>query len=267
MSPEPEPGHADRTPKADSAGVPWAGRTLESHPFAGDTGEPDAALATALRNAAGEAGRFDPEAHRTVVSAFTPARVYAPILAELGEAGEGHAGLTAEKSAEMAMVTLAAEDGRAVAPAFSGIPELTAWNGQARPVPVEARRLALAAVDEGSQLVVIDPGSPHAFLIRRPALWLLAQGRAGEWHPAWANPAVADAVAAAARAEDWIAGVSLRPGSHRVTVSGPELAVIVVPGGPVPPEGMERLRMRLATDAVIGEAVDSLALALEPGTR
>ena len=40
--------NSEPTNAADSAGVPWAGRTLTSQPFAADDGTADAALARAL---------------------------------------------------------------------------------------------------------------------------------------------------------------------------------------------------------------------------
>jgi hypothetical protein len=58
---------------------------------------------------------------------------------------------------------------------------MTAWRADARPVPVEARRAALAAVAEGINWIVLDPASPSEFVIRRPVVAAIAQDIA--WTP------------------------------------------------------------------------------------
>ncbi|WGW13148.1 SseB family protein [Saxibacter everestensis] len=248
---------------SDSAGVPWAGRELKPNPFAGDSGQPEVALLAALE-ACSQASELNPQRHVDVIEALRESRLFVPIVASLDEAATDASGLTHDKSAEMAMVTLAAEDGRATAPGFTGIEQLIGWNPEARPIPVESLRLMLSAVDEGAQLVVIDPGAPHMFLVRRPAVWSLAQGR--QWIPAWANRRVADEIARLAAADSVITATELRPGSARPSAGGAEVGIVVdVPAGTddaALKTALDRFRRKLAASSLITELVDSLIVSV-----
>ena len=63
---------------ADSAGVPWAGRTLVEQPFAGDDGTTDPALAAALTG-----GTL-----ADVVRAWAPSRALVPVVRLIDRAYE-----------------------------------------------------------------------------------------------------------------------------------------------------------------------------------
>lgn len=241
---------------ADSAGVPWGGRELHSSPFAGDTGEADPELLDALRAVSAEP--LDPQRHRAVVSALADKRLFAPILPAVLEQTVDERGLMHDNSSEMAMVRLRSGDGREATPAFSDIPSLTAWHPEARPVPIEAERLGAAAVEEGAQLVVIDPGTPHTFLLRRPALWAFLQRH--PWMPAWADATIASALHAAARGFPWIAGVGMGPATAAVNATGPEIRVEVRTVQAASEDQRSDFRRALATSEVIAEQVDSLTL-------
>lgn len=242
----------------DSAGQPWEGRSLAPNPFSGYTGEADAALLTALETAAG--APLDPEAHRGVVTALSGTRLYAPIVPLAVDHGVGENGLMVDNSSDMAMVRLQAADGRECTPGFSAIPPLTSWHPEARPVPIEAERLVLGAVEAESQLVVLDPGTARSFLLRRPALFAFAQGR--PWTPSWADAEVGQAIATIAEAFPWLATISLSPGSARVHVEGPELGIRLGVRGDVDESELDRFQHALAVDALIIDRVDSLALRL-----
>ncbi|WP_035282085.1 SseB family protein [Brevibacterium album] len=241
---------------ADSAGVPWGGRELHPNPFAGDTGEADAGLLAALEAVA--ADPLDPQRHRAVLSALAGARLYAPVLPVVTESTVDERGLMHDNASDMAMVRLRSADGREATPAFTDIPSLTAWHPEARPVPIEAERLGAAAVEEGAQLVVVDPGRPHAFLLRRPALWSFLKQE--QWMPAWADAAVAGALRGAAAGHPWIAGIGMGPGSRAVHAQGPEVRIEVRADAAPAPEELAALQRSLAADAVIAERIDSLAL-------
>ena len=125
----PLPGHiaaalAGAGGAADSAGQPWAGRSLSGddatiHNFEDDDGAADAGYLAAL--AALAAGDGDEAA---VVASLATARVFVPILATLAEEGEGAGGLHADKQADMALVTLKAPDGRTAMPVFTSAASL-----------------------------------------------------------------------------------------------------------------------------------------------
>ena len=147
--------------------------------FSGDDGSADPGLSAALtEHAAG--GPVAP-----VVAALAGIRVLVPVLAE-AEATEavvidGHEH-TVDRQASAGIVALQAPDGRTALPVFSSVASMAAWRADARPVPSEIARAALSAVDEGWELLVLDPGGPVTVLIPRPAVWALAQQTT--WVPA-----------------------------------------------------------------------------------
>src|SRR5690606_61613 len=134
--------------RTDSAGQPWAGRSFGETPFAQDDGSAPAAFVQAIAAFhAGRAGVAD------VVEAIRDIRLLIPLVASLGESGENQHGVTVDKSADLAIVTVAGPDGRTVMPVFSSVATMQAWNPAARPVPADAVRVALAAADEATDLV------------------------------------------------------------------------------------------------------------------
>jgi hypothetical protein len=156
---------------ADSAGVAWAGRSFEPNSWAGDSGAADEALVASIHAlASGQARAED------VLAAFATARVLIPLLANLGEAGEGAHGQTVDKSADLAIVTVETPDGQDALPVFSSVAAMSAWNPVARPVPVSAQKAALAAAQEGNTRIVLDAGNDTEFVFRRPAIAAIAQG-------------------------------------------------------------------------------------------
>lgn len=199
---------------ADSAGRPWAGRSLSGdeakiHNFEDDDGAADAGYTAAL--AALAAGDGDEAA---VVASLATARVFVPVVARLAEEGDAVAGthgeLHGDKQADMALVTLKAPDGRTALPVFTSAEALAAWHSEARPVAVFAPRAALSAVAENAELLVLDPGSDTPFVVRRPAVWALA--RQHGWIPSYRDPAVAEAVGAAAQGFPALRRVEVRRG-------------------------------------------------------
>jgi hypothetical protein len=92
------------------------------------------------------------------------------ILDELDEHG-------AEKSTDMAVITLQGPDGRIALPAFGSLATLAAWHAEARPLPITAARAAQAALFENADLLVLDPAGPVTFVVEGPALRALAEGR------------------------------------------------------------------------------------------
>jgi SseB protein N-terminal domain len=238
---------------ADSAGVPWAGRTLTPQPFAGDDGTADPALAAAL-----ETG--DP---RSLAAALASARVLVPVVAVLGDepAPAGPSGLPADKAADMAVAVLVAPDGTRALPVFSSLTTLTAWSPSARPVPAEGTRAALSAVRDGCSVLVVDPAGPRTAVVRRPAVWALAQGR--PWLPPAEDPEVLAAVRAAAASPE-VAGVRAEPGDG----AGLRVVLAVRPGLDAARLSalVEAVRERLAATDLLAERVESLDLRVVPAT-
>lgn len=226
----PLPGHiaaalAGAGGAADSAGQPWQGRRLTQeagyHNFEDDDGAADAGLAAALSALA--QGTADEAA---VVRSLAGVRVFVPIVAEVAEASVGANGLSSDKESDMALVTLQAPDGRRTLPVFSSVASLARWHPEARPVAVYAARAALSAVAEEAQLMVVDPGSDRPFVVRRPALWALAQQKT--WIPSYSDPRVQSVLAEslAAAGHPALLQIAARAGSGAgAGGAGPELQV------------------------------------------
>jgi hypothetical protein len=241
---------------ADSAGTPWAGRDLQPNPFSGDTGLADPSLRAALR--AVNAAPLEPQAHAEVIEALRGARVYAPVVPTSVEHSTDERGLVHDNRSEMSMVRLASEDGRECTPCFADIPALTQWGSTARPVPIEMERLCVAAIEEGAQLVVIDPGSADPFLLRRTALWAFVQGK--PWKPAWADARVAQIAAQIARRFAWIDGLGVAPGTRSVHVSGPEVALVVRTAEAPDSHRLSEFRQSLSAHEEFVALVDSMII-------
>ncbi|GAA2989019.1 hypothetical protein JOD63_001676 [Microbacterium terrae] len=254
-------GDAHGTP-ADSAGVPWEGRSFQSNPHSGDDGSADPALLAALT--AFVAGSGDQVA---VVDAYRSARVLIPLLAERGDEGVGPTGLVVDKTQELSIVTVAAPDGRRVLPVFSSVEAMSRWDPTARPIPVDGARAALAASADDTDLIVIDPASPTEFVVRRPAVWAIAQGQ--PWEPSFVSPEVYAGLHESIGGELGVLGLGVEPGDPTARLRGAELVVrlhLV--------EGLEkseldavlaRLAKRWAADDRIAVLVDSLTVKLVRG--
>ena len=253
------PTESARSPVTDSAGVPWEGRQFEHGPASDDDGSAPAALALALELfTRGEVGQAE------VVDAVRDSRLLIPLVAHLAETAIGSHGYGVDKSAELSIVTVAGPDGRNVMPVFSSTDAMRLWKPLARPVPADAMRVALAAASEGTELVVLDPTSPTEFVIRRPALWAIAQSQ--PWIPSYLDAGIFDEVRDSVRSEPAVASVSLEPGDAHARLAGPELVVhlALVPG--LDRADLDALIMRLQSrwtaSEPIAARVDSLAVRL-----
>ncbi|WP_249666069.1 SseB family protein [Nocardioides faecalis] len=154
-------------------------RRLQGSEYVDDDGSPDPALRTAL--AGYDAGTTP---YPAVLAALAESRLVVPVVAILGETGEGAAGadgaaLVTDKSSDMAAVLLTGADGRMALLAFSGIDSLAAWDPQARPVPVAAPLAAATAVQEGAAALVVDVAGPHQLVLAEDDLHRIAAG----WRP------------------------------------------------------------------------------------
>lgn len=228
--------------------------------FIDDDGSADPHLVEVLARFAADRTDLEP-----VVAALGTTRLLVPVVAVLGQ-GESeadaepvaHAGLVGDKNADMALVLLKSPAGQPVLPVFTCLDALRHWNPQARPVPVEARRAALSAVDEGCDIIVIDPAGPVTAVLSRPAVWALAQNR--HWVPSPRDPQVVSAV---------IAAVSDVPGVTHVECQagrGAELAVVCTLTPGLDRAGLDRVTSaisgRLAALEVVAERVASVELTL-----
>jgi len=242
---------------ADSAGVPWEGRHFESNPWANDNGLADPALKAAIDGF--QAGTTPAE---TVVDTFRSARLLIPLVAELGEAGEGAHGQTVDKSADLSIVSVQTPDGQVGLPVFSSVAAMQLWNAQARPVPIEATRVALAAASENNTRIVLDPGSATEFVIRRPAIEAIA--RQVPWEHPVRNANLKALVAGAINREPLVENFAIQDGDPEARLRGPEVQVFLKLVADVAPEQVQEIVQRLGAawgaSAEIAAGVDSLGV-------
>lgn len=255
------------SPAADSAGQPFAGRSFEANPFQGDTGECDPDLERALKNFVRARQLADRDASEkafaAVIDVLAQARLLSPLVAEAGDWGLTDEGHTVEKTQELSIVHVQGPDGRAVAPVFSSVKTLMAWNASARPVPVRGSLAALACASDGLALMVLDPGSDHSVAIRGGSLRAVATGQ--PYRSPGDQPEVLEAVTEGWKNhQDAVVSFELRPGDPTHTLAGPEVVVILtlVPG--LSPEKLSDLLASI-TDAwseneVLLQRVDGLGV-------
>ncbi|WP_369068962.1 SseB family protein [Kineococcus terrestris] len=198
-------------------------------------------------------------AEQAVVAALAGTRLFAPVVAVLGEADPRPAGPAGDKSADMALALLTRPDGRRALPLFTAVEALGRWRADARPVPVDAARAALSGVQERCEALVLDPAGPVTFVVRRPALWALARQEA--WTPSPFDPEVAEGLRAGLGDLTALRGVRCEAGE------GAELRLVL---GVAP--GLDRAALAELTAEVgrrvavleVATRVDSLELRVLP---
>lgn len=242
---------------ADSAGIPFAGRRFHENPATADDGSAPAPVLDAIRRLrAGELGI------QHLVAALHGERLLVPLVTVAGDHGVGPYGQTVDKTQELSIVTVAGPDGRSVLPAFTSVDAMRAWDADARPIPIQASRIALAAAAEGTPLIVVDPGSETQTVVRSPAFRALATGE--EWTPPFEDPEVADAFGASVTGEAAVEAIGLASADPAGRSAGPELVVLLRLTGGVDQEDrrllLARLQERWAADELIATRVDSIAV-------
>lgn len=248
---------SERSEFTDSAGVPWEGRNFSENKFASDNGLADETLMEAIIRF--QSGVGLPE---QVLEAFAQARLLIPLIANLGESGEGAHGLTEDKSAELSIVTVRTPDGQTALPIFSSVEAMNNWNSQARPVPNYGRQVAFAAASEGNTRIVLDPMAPSEFVIRRPGIAHLAQGF--EWISPDRHPEVAEIIQFELGKFDIVDSFALVSGDPEYRLRGQELVIELYLE-----EGLSQDRLRTFEEEFFGnisrsekfiELVDSVAV-------
>ncbi len=258
------------SPGADSAGIPFAGREFRPHPFAGDDGSTPQALATALErwNTAWISRRPEEvgRAFSDILDALRTDRVLVPLLAEAGELGHTPEGRLVDKTQELSVVTVAGPAGERVGICCSSTAELQAWRVDARPIPVEALRVAGWALTEALDYVVLDPANTRPVIMRPPAL---ASWVTGEPYLApWLDSAVVEAIEAQSLwNEGRVVKVAVEPGWHLDGGTGPDIVarVLLVPG--LDRAGLDEVTELLSThwaaSELIAQRVAGIRLHLE----
>lgn len=243
---------------ADSAGQPWQGRHFEPNTHASDNGEAPPAYLAAI-----EALRAGSASLAEVVDVVRTCRFLIPLVAVAGDTEVTDDGHVIDKTQELSIITVAGPDGRAILPVFSSVATMQHWRPDARPVPADAVRVALAAASEGTDRVIVDARSERTQLVLpRPAVWAIAQQQ--PWVAAVDDPEVLDAIAAPVAQHPAVWAVSLLAGDPLGRGDAPEVIVrlAVEPGLP-----LERLReittalgAAWSQSAIVTERIDSLSV-------
>jgi hypothetical protein len=204
------------------------GLTVAEPEFPGDDGAADPAVVAALTAyAAGQGSEY------AALTALTGSRLLVPVVAVLAEADDQGT----EKSTEMALPTLVAEDGSRAVLAFTCLDALKRWRSDARPVPVPATSAWLAGTQEASA-VVIDVAGPVPLAVDGARLAALAAGRPVPLPHQ--DPEVLAALHAALEREPLIVAAALSTPDQRVAaaVDGAGRSELAdgSPGGPAPDE-------------------------------
>lgn len=250
------------TDSADSAGQPWAGRAFEPNPHAADDGSAPEALAAAQHAFRSGTGSLE-----AVVNAIRDARLLIPLVAEAGDVGQTANGLTVDKTQELSIVTVATPDDRTALPVFSSVDAMRHWNADARPVPTDGVRAALAAAGEGTPVIILDPASPEQVAIRRPAVWAIAKSE--PWEAPHLDVRIGAVLEASRR--DAVRAIERHCGDPESQLTGPDLIVELVldPGldNAALSALIEQLTSEWYADDYFVERVDRLALKVVPAER
>jgi hypothetical protein len=211
---------AETSKFTDSAGVPWAGRSFDINPYSGDNGEADPILIDTLSKfRSGQVGAAE------VLSAIAKARLLIPLIANLGESEEGAHGHQVDKSADLSIVTVLTPDNQRGLPVFSSVAAMNNWNPEARPVPNDGRKVALAAASEGNTRLVLDPMSPTEFVVRRPGIAAIAQDL--PWLIPANNPEIVEFVNSILSEIGQVESFTLVEGDPTCKLVGQELVVVL----------------------------------------
>ena len=152
-------------------------RSIPDPGFSGDDGSADPALVEALVAYDRAEGAEEAESRCAALSLLQDTRVLVPVVAMLGEVEYDEQGLAHDKTSDMASVLMTGRDGRTALLAFTGSAGLTAWDPDARPVPVTAQQAARAAIQDQASALLLDVAGPVLFVVEGEDLDSLAQGR------------------------------------------------------------------------------------------
>ena len=154
-----------------------------------------------------------------------------PLIAEAGETGLTPEGRRVDKTQELSVVTVAGPLGNPVGVMFSAVDQMANWRADARPIPVEATRVAAWALAENIAQVVLDPGGASV-VVRQGMLWSLVSD--ADYVAPWQATDIAEVIQARALWEEIPAliRVSVHPGWLEDDGAGPDIIarVVIRPG-------------------------------------
>ncbi len=243
---------------ADSAGIPWEGRSFHDNPHAADSGETPAEVAQRLAAWRGGTGAFT-----DLVAAIATSRLLIPLVAHAGDDFDADHPVMEDKIQELSVVTVSGPSGEKVIPAFTSVAAMTAWNADARPIPIEAQRVALAAASEQTDRIVLNPGT-DSIVIRRPAVWAIAKGET--YIACWESVEFVDAARDLLDGIPDLASVRVAPADPTATGTGPDVALVLeLPAGLTDDDvraTVGAVHARVSASEAFRDAIDALTITL-----
>jgi len=79
-----------------------------------------------------------------------------------------------DENVEMMQALFSSNDGRVAMPVFTSLDELTKWNKEARPLPLNANDFAQQTIEQELDAIIVDIASAHRFVIKGYMLSCLA---------------------------------------------------------------------------------------------
>lgn len=242
----------------DSAGVPWEGRTFQPNPHAGDNGETPADVSEALG-----AWRDGTGTYSALIAAFATNRFLIPLVAHAGDDFDADNPVMEDKIQELSVVTVAGPNGEKVIPVFTSAAAMKTWNAEARPIPIDARRVALAAASEHTDRIVVNPGT-DSVVIRRPAVWAMAQGV--DYLAPWESAEFRAKTRALLADVEHLDEVTLSAGDPRSTGDGSDVSLSLTIVAELDPETVraviDEVQARVSGSELFTSQVDALTLTL-----
>ena len=242
----------------DSAGVPWEGRTFQPNPHAGDSGETPPEVSEALG-----AWRSGSGTYSALITAFAANRFLIPLVAHAGDEFDADNPVMEDKVQELSVVTVAGPDGEKVIPVFTSATAMKTWNAEARPIPIDAQRVALAAASEHTDRIVVNPGT-DSVVIRRPAVWAMAQGV--DYLAPWESPNFLTETRVLLADVEHLDDVTLSAGDPRSTGAGSDVSLSLTIVADLDPEAVraviDEVQARVSGSELFTSQVDALTLTL-----
>ncbi len=161
----------------------FTGKQIPTSPFSGDSGLGDPAVEAALRDA-----RHDRQSRYAVVEALLGSRLFVAVVAVADTHELTTDGHQVEKDSHMATMSVQRPDGVRAMVAFTDVARLADYAPDARPQPAHAHLVAAAALQEGAQVLLINPRTDTELALDLGGVIALAQGRA--WIPPAEDPEV-----------------------------------------------------------------------------
>jgi hypothetical protein len=245
----------------DSSGVPWEGRSFQPNPHADDDGTTPPEVADVLVAFRDGSGTF-----AQLANTLAGSRALIPLVTHAGDEFDADNPVMEDKVQELAVVTLAGPNGEKVYPAFTSADAMRAWKADARPIPIDFRRIALAAAGEGVDRIVVNPGTDQ-IVLRRPTVWAIAQGETVV--SPWESDALLADVRAALSSVEQVLDVSLEPVDVHATGLGPELRLITTLVAGLDETAMKAIISEVhslaASSLLLTQSVDSLEITIRAG--